>query len=79
MTEEELLHKIASIIDTTHRTSFALPIYDIADQILALIKEAGYSPEEIEDMFGKYCYKHLRPYPKSTRYEGTKLIWYCRG
>jgi len=48
--------------------------------ITDLLEDKGWkSPEEIAESFGKYCYKHLRPYPMSTRYEGTKLIWYCRG
>ena len=47
MTEEELRGKIADIIDTEDKNSFALPCMDIADQILTLIKEAGWkSPEE---------------------------------
>ena len=48
MTEEELRGKIADIIDTEDKNSFALPCMDIADQILTLIKEAGWkSPEDI--------------------------------
>jgi len=48
MTEEELRGKIADIIDTEDKNSFALPCMDIADQILTLIKKADWkSPEEI--------------------------------